>query len=850
MPSTLSSQSRRKPYQPRTIPCTVQRCNRIFSNQTGLKIHLNWHSTQHIQSDSSSEDDCHERDIMVSDSESEEYPSAKNYHPDFGDLHLSFDEPCNNRSIPNHNGKPKVKCRFHQKLNGRRCDHDGNFLPEGALPPPSVTPTPAGNDWKPWRNGLEFRTANLLYRKVQASAPHINEMMEIIAAMGSEEVPPLFADHRDLYATIDACEDGSVLWQAFSVKYDGPREPGKTALWMDQKYMVYFHDPRAVLHRQLGNPDFAGELETTPYEAESHDGKRQYQNFMSGNWAMREADTIIQDHPDTEGAMLCAAITGSDKTTVSVATGGVSLFMFLAIPKTNREHQDSVEFWRFQRHVFHQSLTHAFESLRPFMTKPDIVKLADGYYRRVIYSLGPYIGDYPEQVLLTCIVQGWCPQCTAHYKDLDGPAGPHSHAHTERVTKAMPSATQQWDKYGIVAGIMPFTALFPRADIHACIAPDILHQLIKGTFKDHLVTWVQELIKIEHDKKEAARIMADIDCRIAAAPLFPSLRRFPEGRGFKQWTGNDSKALMKVYLPAIAGRLPDGVVRAIAAFIDVCYLIRQDVISEDDIRQISAGIETFHRERAIFKDMEIKDTFSLPCQHSLSHYPVLIAEFGSPNGLCSSITESKHISAVKEPWRRSSRNTPLSEMLVINERMDKVEWAEVDFRHRGMLSEAVTAGVSEAFAARANQYAEKIASNLCVFASNPIDDEDDDGGPVDGRSIIAKVRLAKKHILNLPCDPFLLEHHLRVKGFAHYVRCFLYEQGLPPDACRSINWHEINENHLLDSQTKVWVYPSAIATFSAPSDLCGFGEMKHIGRLTTHLLAFYGIYGISGISKC
>jgi hypothetical protein len=34
--------------------------------------------------------------------------------------------------------------------------------------------------------------------------------------------------------------------------------------------------------------------------------------------------------------------------------------------------------------------------------------------------------------------------------------------------------------------------------------------------------------------------------RIAAVPPFPCLRRFPEGRGFKQWTGNDSKALMKV----------------------------------------------------------------------------------------------------------------------------------------------------------------------------------------------------------------------------------------------------------------------------------------------------------------
>lgn len=33
---------------------------------------------------------------------------------------------------------------------------------------------------------------------------------------------------------------------------------------------------------------------------------------------------------------------------------------------------------------------------------------------------------------------------------------------------------------------------------------------------------------------------------IAAAPSFPGLRRFHEGRGFKQCTGDDSKALMKV----------------------------------------------------------------------------------------------------------------------------------------------------------------------------------------------------------------------------------------------------------------------------------------------------------------
>jgi hypothetical protein len=34
--------------------------------------------------------------------------------------------------------------------------------------------------------------------------------------------------------------------------------------------------------------------------------------------------------------------------------------------------------------------------------------------------------------------------------------------------------------------------------------------------------------------------------RLAATPAFPQLRRFKQGRWFKQWTGDDSKALMKV----------------------------------------------------------------------------------------------------------------------------------------------------------------------------------------------------------------------------------------------------------------------------------------------------------------
>lgn len=43
------------------------------------------------------------------------------------------------------------------------------------------------------------------------------------------------------------------------------------------------------------------------------------------------------------------------------------------------------------------------------MEEPDIVKFCDNFFRKVFYGIGPYIADYPEQVLVACIVQGFCP---------------------------------------------------------------------------------------------------------------------------------------------------------------------------------------------------------------------------------------------------------------------------------------------------------------------------------------------------------------------------------------------------------------------------------------------------------
>jgi len=70
----------------------------------------------------------------------------------------------------------------------------------------------------------------------------------------------------------------------------------------------------------------------------------------------------------------------------------------------------------------------------------------------------------------------------------------------------------------------------------------------------------------------------------------------------------------------------------------------------------------------------------------MNHYPAMIPLFGAPNGVCLSITEAKHIKAVKEPWCWSNRNKPLKQMLYTNQCLNKLAAARVNFMQRGILS--------------------------------------------------------------------------------------------------------------------------------------------------------------------
>ncbi|THH16273.1 hypothetical protein EW146_g4353 [Bondarzewia mesenterica] len=302
-------------------------------------------------------------------------------------------------------GQKKAYTAHHPILDGTPCDIHGNDLPANT-PPPARPSANDPADFTPYDTRVEFELADLLFRRNQTPVGEIDDLLALWAATVKE---PPFTDHNDLYDTIDATTLGDAPWSSFS----------------------------------LANPDFEGEIDYSAKQVFNEGGKREWKDLMSGNWAWEQSDIIAEDE-ETHGAMFVPAILGSDKTTVSVATGqneyyplygsignvhnnvrrahrnAVSVLGFLAIPKTNRQYKDDPAFRKFRRQLFHASLTTIFEPLRAAMTTPEVTRCPDGHFRRIIYGLGPYIADYPKQVLLACIAQGWCPRCTARSDDLDG----------------------------------------------------------------------------------------------------------------------------------------------------------------------------------------------------------------------------------------------------------------------------------------------------------------------------------------------------------------------------------------------------------------------------------------------
>lgn len=198
----------------------------------------------------------------------------------------------------------------------------------------------------------------------------------------------------------------------------------------------------------------------------------------------------------------------------------------------------------------------------------------------------------------------------------------------------------------------------------------------------------------------------------------------------------------------LVGYVPPEIIRTLRAFLDFCYIARREIIDTSAIAQLEDSLEQFHENRTIFVEAGIRDdSYDPPRQHSLDHYARMIREFGAPNGLCSSITESKHIKAVKEPWRRSNRYNALQQMITTNSRVDKLAAARVHFETGGLLHSDPIADMlnGEQGSAPGILYITLLTLSQ-VKQDFPALFEDDDGDAVGGRRTEPFLALSVKPI--------------------------------------------------------------------------------------------------------
>ena len=202
--------------------------------------------------------------------------------------------------------------------------------------------------------------------------------------------------------------------------------------------------------------------------------------------------------------------------------------------------------------------------LEPFMRNWDIVRCSDHHFQRAIYGLGLHIADYPEQSAAAGTVYGWCVTLVT-FSVLRGnnlltsqgvtltlmisttpmrTSGPEKKPPPSSGTRTMTHCGMimdlfQTSTYVLVALIFlaqlslesqPFTMRFPRADIYELLTPDLLHQAIKGTFKDHLVQWVEDYLKISHGSSKAEGMLDEIDRRYANSRICQHAPHFLQHR--------------------------------------------------------------------------------------------------------------------------------------------------------------------------------------------------------------------------------------------------------------------------------------------------------------------------------
>ncbi|THU94688.1 hypothetical protein K435DRAFT_798739 [Dendrothele bispora CBS 962.96] len=631
--------------------------------------------------------------------------------------------------------------------------------------------------WFPFRSEKEWELARWLMTS-GVSQKKIDEFCKLETI--KDDVSPSFHNNRSLLQFVDTLERGP-QFHCTPIQVQGDL---KDANGQPQTEILelWHRDPVDVVKEIMGNPAFRGHQHYTPirYFRDESRKNREYSEMWTCNWWWDVQEKLANDH-----GTIAPVIIASDQTQLSTFSGDKKAWpVYLSIgniEKSIRRKPSSHAFLllgyiptsklgcfsekirsQMGHQLFHDCMKKILEPLERAGHEGVRMTCADGYKRLVFPLLAAYIADYPEQCLVCCCRENSCPKCTVDpkrrgelvFSALRNPETTIGTLHDQSQGLG-PTAFREQN----LRPINPFWRNLPHCNIFDCMTPDLLHQLHKGLFGDHVSNWSRATIS---SGKE------EIDSRFRTMTPHPTLRQFSKGISqVTQWTGNEYRAMAKVFPSMLAGAADTRVLKAVCAFEDFMYYAHWEVHTDESLRAMDAAWSTFHGQKDIFKELGIREHFNISKLHNVSHYPESIRSRGTTDGFNSESSERLHIDLAKVAYRATNKHNFRSQMTTWLARHEAVQ------RHNAFLQwvNPDTLRVSE------SQEEEDGLEEVLGDESNDDDNVDADS-EADTQVLIT---YAKKPAYPRTTLQEIDSVYHCGDWFLWYLRGFLYENSLPSE---------------------------------------------------------------------